>query len=117
MCAARSTTTPGPRCTSTSATVAGYWLPVDPTFNQFPADATHLRLLRGGLDKQAAILPLIGRLELTVLEVELSPDAVVRTAMPAASAGPARPLAFRSIAGPPTARRAAAGLAHCRGAR
>jgi hypothetical protein len=24
------------------------WLPVDPTFNQFPADATHLRLLQGG---------------------------------------------------------------------
>ena len=36
----------------------GLWLPVDPTLNQFPADATHLRLARGGLDKQAAILPL-----------------------------------------------------------
>ena len=36
----------------------GLWLPVDPTFNQFPADATHLRLARGGLDRQAAILPL-----------------------------------------------------------
>ena len=33
----------------------GFWLPVDPTFNQFPADATHFRLARGGLDKQAAI--------------------------------------------------------------
>ena len=31
----------------------GLWLPVDPTFNQFPADATHVRLARGGLDKQA----------------------------------------------------------------
>ena len=41
----------------------GLWLPVDPTLNQFPADATHLRLARGGLDKQAAILPLIGRRE------------------------------------------------------
>ena len=41
----------------------GLWLPVDPTFNQFPADATHLRLARGGLDKQAAILPLIGKAE------------------------------------------------------
>ena len=29
----------------------GLWLPVDPTFNQFPADATHVRLLRGGLDQ------------------------------------------------------------------
>src|SRR4029077_6026275 len=30
----------------------GPWLPVDPTFNEYPADATHLRLIRGGLDKQ-----------------------------------------------------------------
>jgi transglutaminase-like putative cysteine protease len=52
----------------------GLWLPVDPTLNEFPADATHLRLARGGLDRQAAILPLIGRLELTVLDLELAPD-------------------------------------------
>jgi transglutaminase-like putative cysteine protease len=50
------------------------WLPVDPTLNQFPADATHLRLARGGLDKQAAILPLIGRLTITVVDVELAPN-------------------------------------------
>ena len=53
----------------------GLWLPVDPTFNQFPADATHLRLARGGLDKQAAILPLIGRLKMTVVDLELAPNA------------------------------------------
>ena len=51
----------------------GMWLPVDPTLNQFPADATHLRLARGGLSKQAAILPLIGRLKMTVLDLELVP--------------------------------------------
>jgi transglutaminase-like putative cysteine protease len=51
----------------------GFWLPVDPTFNQFPADATHLRLARGGLDQQAAILPLIGRVKMTVLDLELAP--------------------------------------------
>jgi transglutaminase-like putative cysteine protease len=51
----------------------GYWLPVDPTLNEFPADATHIRLARGGLDKQAAILPLIGRLKMTVLDLELAP--------------------------------------------
>ena len=44
----------------------GLWLPVDPTFNQFPADATHVRLARGGLDKQTAILPLIGQAKMTV---------------------------------------------------
>jgi len=49
----------------------GLWLPVDPTLNQFPADGTHLRLVRGGLDKQAAIVPLIGRLRMTVLDLEL----------------------------------------------
>jgi transglutaminase-like putative cysteine protease len=50
----------------------GLWLPVDPTLNEFPADATHLRLARGGLDKQAAILPLIGRLKMTVLDMKLA---------------------------------------------
>jgi transglutaminase-like putative cysteine protease len=52
----------------------GLWLPVDPTFNQFPADATHLRLARGGLDKQAAIVPLIGRAAITVVDLEVTPD-------------------------------------------
>jgi transglutaminase-like putative cysteine protease len=52
----------------------GMWLPVDPTLNQFPADGTHLRLARGGLDKQAAILPLLGRLKITVLDLDLEPD-------------------------------------------
>jgi transglutaminase-like putative cysteine protease len=51
----------------------GLWLPVDPTLNQFPADATHLRLARGGLDRQAVILPLIGRLKVTVTDLELDP--------------------------------------------
>jgi hypothetical protein len=53
----------------------GMWLPVDPTFNQFPADATHIRLARGGLDKQAAIIPLIGRVKMTILDMDLAPDA------------------------------------------
>ncbi|MDO8678343.1 MAG: transglutaminase-like domain-containing protein [Acidobacteriota bacterium] len=51
----------------------GLWLPVDPTLNQFPADATHLRLARGGLDKQTVILPLIGRLRMRVVELEVDP--------------------------------------------
>jgi len=54
----------------------GQWLPVDPTLNQFPADATHVRLARGGLDRQAAIVGLIGRARLDVLDVELRPGAV-----------------------------------------
>jgi len=56
-----------------SAASKGLWMPVDPTLNQFPADATHVRLARGGLDRQAVVLPLIGRLKMTVLDVELAP--------------------------------------------
>ncbi len=56
--------------------VRGLWLPVDPTLNQFPADATHVRLARGGLDRQAAIVGLIGRARLEILDVELRPGAV-----------------------------------------
>jgi hypothetical protein len=52
----------------------GVWLPVDPTFNQFPADATHLRLARGGLDQQAAILPMIGKVKMSISEVEVAPN-------------------------------------------
>ena len=52
----------------------GLWLPVDPTLNQFPADATHVRLARGGLDKQAAILPMIGKVKMEVSEVKTVPD-------------------------------------------
>jgi len=62
----------------------GMWLPVDPTLNQFPADGTHLRLARGGLDKQAVILPLVGRLRIEILDLETalntSPVVVGRTA-------------------------------------
>jgi hypothetical protein len=57
-----------------SAKAPGMWLPVDPTLNQFPADATHLRLARGGLDKQTVILPLIGKLTMDVIEVKLAPN-------------------------------------------
>jgi hypothetical protein len=53
----------------------GLWLPVDPTLNQFPADATHLRLVRGGLDA-AAILGLFGRAELRVLDLNLRPGSI-----------------------------------------
>jgi transglutaminase-like putative cysteine protease len=52
----------------------GMWLPVDPTLNEFPADATHVRLARGGLDKQATILPLIGRLQIEIVELDTAPN-------------------------------------------
>jgi transglutaminase-like putative cysteine protease len=51
----------------------GLWLPVDPTLNEFPADATHIRLARGGLERQASIVGLVGRAKMAVLDVELAP--------------------------------------------
>jgi transglutaminase-like putative cysteine protease len=51
----------------------GLWLPVDPTLNEFPADATHLRLARGGLEQQARILPLIGTLRIEILDLATAP--------------------------------------------
>jgi len=51
----------------------GAWMPVDPTLNQFPADVTHLRLARGGLERQAMILPMIGHARLRVLDVQVAP--------------------------------------------
>jgi transglutaminase-like putative cysteine protease len=49
----------------------GLWLPVDPTLDQFPADATHIRLARGGLEKQAFLTGVIGRLKMTVLDLDM----------------------------------------------
>ncbi len=46
---------------------------MDPTLNQFPTDATHLRLARGGLDRQAAILGLVGKAKMTMLDLDLRP--------------------------------------------
>ena len=49
----------------------GLWLPVDPTLNQFPADATHFAVGRGGLDRQAAVATLLGRAKITVERLEI----------------------------------------------
>lgn len=47
---------------------AGSWVAVDPTFGQFPADATHIRLILGGPEKQIAILKLVGNLKIDIIE-------------------------------------------------
>ena len=44
------------------------WVAVDPTFGQFPADATHIRLVEGGPDRQVAIVKLVGKLKVKILE-------------------------------------------------
>ncbi len=45
------------------------WVAVDPTFGQFPADAAHLRFVRGGLTRQGELLRLVGTLRIEVLDV------------------------------------------------
>ncbi len=40
------------------------WVAVDPTLGQFPADASHLRFIVGGLARQVELIRLIGRLRL-----------------------------------------------------
>ncbi len=45
----------------------GDWVAVDPTFDQYPADAAHLRFAIGGLARQVELFPLVGRLTLEVL--------------------------------------------------
>lgn len=48
----------------------GEWVAVDPTWGQFPADASHLRFTVGGLARQAELLRLIGNLGIDVLEAK-----------------------------------------------
>jgi hypothetical protein len=43
------------------------WVAVDPTFGQFPADASHVRFVVGGLAKQTELLRLMGTLKISVL--------------------------------------------------
>ncbi len=44
------------------------WVPVDPTFGEFPADATHLKVVTGDLDQQVQIMGLMGRIRLELVE-------------------------------------------------
>lgn len=45
------------------------WVSVDPTYNQLPADPTHLKLLEGHLPEDLApLVSIIGRIKITVLD-------------------------------------------------
>jgi len=47
----------------------GYWIAVDPTFDQIPADATHIKLAEGeGFHHLSPLVNVIGRLEATVVD-------------------------------------------------
>jgi hypothetical protein len=45
----------------------GEWVPVDPTFDQLPADAARVPVAIDGLARQIELVPMIGRLTLEVL--------------------------------------------------
>jgi len=51
----------------------GDWVATDPTFGQFPADASHLRFTIGGLARQTELIRLIGRLSLDVVDDRSNP--------------------------------------------
>lgn len=46
----------------------GRWVAVDPTLNQFPADATHIRFVTGELDKQMEIMKIINNLKIEIIK-------------------------------------------------
>jgi transglutaminase-like putative cysteine protease len=48
----------------------GEWITMDATLNQMPADVSHVRLMRGNLDKQVEIIGVIGKLELEVIDFD-----------------------------------------------
>lgn len=50
--------------------VDGRWRPMDPTLDQRQADATHLKLLEGGIESWPRLIPYLGRLEIEVLDVQ-----------------------------------------------
>ena len=49
--------------------IGNRWVAVDPTYNQIPADPTHIKLLEGHLpEEMSPILAIIGRIKMTLLE-------------------------------------------------
>jgi hypothetical protein len=42
------------------------WVPVDPTFDQFPADVAHLKLKEGEIAEQAKVLKVVGNLNIVL---------------------------------------------------
>ena len=49
----------------------GEWVPVDPTWNQYPADVGHLKLKEGELAEWATVMQVVGQLAITVVEYRL----------------------------------------------
>jgi hypothetical protein len=47
----------------------GEWITADATLGKMPADVTHIRLVRGGADRQVDLMGVIGKLKLEIVEL------------------------------------------------
>jgi transglutaminase-like putative cysteine protease len=59
--------------------VEGRWRRMDPTLDQPLADATHLKLLEGGIEAWPRLLPYLGHLEIEVLSIGRGPSPEPKT--------------------------------------
>ncbi|MBU1862510.1 MAG: transglutaminase-like domain-containing protein [Candidatus Omnitrophica bacterium] len=48
----------------------GDWIAIDPTFNQIPADATHIQLMHGSISQYIDLAATMGKLSIEVLEYQ-----------------------------------------------
>jgi hypothetical protein len=48
----------------------GKWVPVDPTFNQFPADLGHLKLIEGEISEWPRVYKVVSKLKIKVLNYD-----------------------------------------------
>jgi len=46
----------------------GRWIAADPVFHQFPADATHIKFVEGGPEEHLALLKIIGKIGMEIVE-------------------------------------------------
>ncbi|MDO8721783.1 MAG: hypothetical protein Q7J31_06090, partial [Syntrophales bacterium] len=46
----------------------GDWITADAVLGQMPADVTHIRFVRGGVERQMDLLGLIGQLRIEILD-------------------------------------------------
>lgn len=48
----------------------GRWMPLDTALGQLPANAGHIALVEGGIEKQATIMSVLGRLQIKLVKAE-----------------------------------------------
>lgn len=48
----------------------GQWIAIDPTFNQAPADVTHIPLAEGDLNEQVQLIQKVGKMKLVIINAE-----------------------------------------------